>query len=42
MYKFFIGLLLIASTVYADLITTIDFDFDDTSLSWTPPGETQL
>ena len=39
MHKFLIGLLLVASTLYADLITTFEFDFDETSLSWTPPGE---
>jgi hypothetical protein len=39
MYKFLIGLLLVASTLYADLITTFEFDFDETSPTWTPPGE---
>lgn len=39
MHKFFIGLLLVASTLYADLITTFEFDFSETALSWTRPGE---
>jgi len=39
MHKFLIGLLLVASTLYADLITTFEFDFDETSPTWTSPGE---
>ena len=38
MKKIILALLMMCSTLYADLITTFDFDITD-SLSWTPPGE---
>ena len=43
MRKFLIGLLLMCSTVYADLITTFDFDIEESTLSFNRPhwGESQ-
>jgi hypothetical protein len=43
MHKFLIGLLLVASTLYADLITTFDFDIEESALSFNRPnwGESQ-
>jgi hypothetical protein len=38
MYKFLIGLLLVASTLYADLITTFEFDIEESALSFNRPG----
>jgi len=38
MKKLIIGLMMLCSVVYSDLITTFDFDIT-TALTWTPPGE---
>ena len=39
MHKLLIGLLLVASTLYADLITTFEFDIEEsTALSFNRPG----
>ena len=38
MKKIILAILMVCSTVFADLITTFDFDITD-ALSWTPPGE---
>ena len=38
MRKLLIGLLLVASTLYADLITTFEFDIEESALSFNRPG----
>ena len=38
MKKLIIGLMMLCSVVYSDLITTFDFDLT-TAVTWTPPGE---
>ena len=38
MKKLIIGLMMLCSVVYSDLITTFDFDLT-TALAWTPPNE---
>ena len=38
MKKLIIGLMMLCSVVYSDLITTFDFELT-TALTWTPPGE---
>ena len=38
MKKLIIGLMMLCSVVYSDLITTFDFDLT-TALTWTPPNE---
>ena len=38
MHKLLIGILLVASTLYADLITTFEFDIEESALSFNRPG----